>query len=80
MLWIRWAFIAANVVCSLLGLYWTSRNSLSKLGKIAGVSIWIWLLVGVALVVFLNVTAWHLVWWFLLGYASSVPSASDATN
>jgi hypothetical protein len=40
MLWIRWAFIAANVVCSLLGLYWTSRNSLSTLGKIAGAAIW----------------------------------------
>ena len=68
MLWIRWSFIAANVVCSLLGLYWTYRNSLSTLGKIAGAAIWIWLLVGVALVVFLKVTAWHLVWWFILGY------------
>jgi hypothetical protein len=53
---------------SLLGLYWTSRNSLSTFGKIAGAAIWIWLLVGVALVVFLKVTAWHLVWWFILGY------------
>jgi hypothetical protein len=68
MLWIRWSFIAANVVCSLLGLYWTSRNSLSTLGKIAGAAIWIWLLVGVALVVLLRVSAWHLVWWFILGY------------
>lgn len=68
MLWIRWAFIAANIVSSLLALYWTSRNSLSTLGKIAGAAIWTWLLVGVALVVFLKVTAWHLVWWFILGY------------
>ena len=68
MLWIRWTFIVSSVVCSLLGLYWTSRNSLSTLGKIAGAAIWIWLLVGVALVVFLKVTAWHLVWWFILGY------------
>jgi len=68
MLWIRWVFIASNVVCSLLGLYWTSRNPLSTLGKIAGAAIWIWLLVGVALVVFLKVIAWHLVWWLFLGY------------
>ena len=68
MLWFRWAFIAANAAYSLLGLYWTSRNSLSTLGKIAGAAIWIWLLVGVALVVLSKVSALHLVWWFILGY------------
>lgn len=68
MLWIRWAFIAANVVLSLLCLHWNSRNPLTTLGKIAGAAIWLWQLVGVALVVFLKVTAWHLVWWFILGY------------
>jgi hypothetical protein len=68
MLWIRWAFIAANVVYSLLCLYRNSRTSLSRFGKIAGAAIWIWHLVGVALVVLLRVSAWHLVWWFLLGY------------
>src|SRR5580692_10435255 len=68
MLWFRWAFIAANAVYSLLSSYWTSLNSLSTFGKIAGAAIWIWLLVGVALVVLSKVSAWHLVWWFILGY------------
>jgi hypothetical protein len=45
MLWIRWAFIEANVVLSLLCLHWNSRNPLTTFGKIAGVAIWMWQLV-----------------------------------
>ena len=41
---------------------------MSTFGKIAGAAIWIWQLVGVALVVLLKVSAGHLVWWFILGY------------
>ncbi|HMH11980.1 MAG TPA: hypothetical protein VK578_02620 [Edaphobacter sp.] len=80
MLWIRWAFIAANVVLSLLCLHWSSRNPSTTFGKIAGVAIWMWQLVGVTLVVFFKLTAWHLVWWFILGYLLVMRSVQIMTR
>jgi hypothetical protein len=68
MLWIRWAFIFANVAYCLMSLFWNSRTSLSRFGKIAGAAVWLWQLVGVTIVVGLCFSAWHLIWWFILGY------------
>jgi hypothetical protein len=69
MVWIRWAFIAANALYSLIAIYWSSRSPvLSTFGKIAGATPWFWQLLGVVLVILLHVSAWHLLWWFIAGY------------
>jgi len=69
MVWIRWAFISLNALYCILSLYWESRSNSNTFGKLAGAAVWIWQLVGVVIVVWLGVSAWHLLWWFVLGYA-----------
>lgn len=71
MLWLRWAFIALNVVFCLGTLLW-SCFAVNTYGKRAIMTptiwIYIWQLVGVGLVIWYGFSAWHLVWWFFLGY------------
>jgi hypothetical protein len=69
MLWIRWAFIALNVVYCVMSVVWSCQTSLSEFGKLASASIWVWQLVGVGLVVWYGFSVWHLFWWFFVGYA-----------
>ena len=69
MLWIRYTFIAANAIYSFMAIYWSSRApQLTIFGKFAGAAPWTWQLIGVALVISLNLSAWHLIWWFVAGY------------
>jgi hypothetical protein len=68
MLWIRWAFIVFNVAYSVMSVIWSRQTSLSEFGKLASASIWVWQLVGVGLVIWYDLSAWHLLWWFMVGY------------
>lgn len=78
MLWVRWSFLAFNVVACVAVLFSMEdgRRVISRiLAPSPGVEgildiVWwanVWQLIGVALVVWLNVTAWNLLWWFALG-------------
>ncbi|MFI5115962.1 MAG: hypothetical protein ACHP8B_04615 [Terriglobales bacterium] len=71
MLWLRWTFIALNVIVCLLALFDTSRKFTSE-GKreiaTPGAWIYIWQLVGVGIVIWGGFSAWHLVWWFVVGF------------
>jgi ABC-type spermidine/putrescine transport system permease subunit I len=67
-----WLFVTLNVVIC-VGCLWSTRwnrNALGDREKWGSPSnwIWIWQLIGVALVISLRVGAWHLIWWFVLGY------------
>jgi hypothetical protein len=67
-----WLFVSLNVVIC-VGCLWSTkwnRNALGDREKWGSPSnwIWIWQLIGVALVISLRVGAWHLIWWFVLGY------------
>lgn len=69
MIWIRWAFLAANVIYCLAWFRWTVHSSqLSAFGKTSMGSIAVWQLLGVVLVIWLRVSAWHLLCWFVAGY------------
>lgn len=69
MIWIRWAFLAANVVYSFAWLGWTAHSpKLSTFGKVSMGSIAAWQLIGVVLVIWLNFSAWHLLWWWIVGF------------
>ncbi len=73
MLWIRWAFIAANVIYSFAWIRWTKNSpQLNLRGKISMGSVGVWQLIGVALVIWLNLSAWHLLWWLPLGYLLNI--------
>jgi hypothetical protein len=69
MLWFRWSFIILNVVYCLMSVKWSRQTTLTEFGKLASASIWVWQLIGVGLVVLNNFSAWHLLWWFCVGYA-----------
>jgi hypothetical protein len=68
MLWVRWAFIVLNVGYCAMAVIWSRQTSLSEFGKLASASIWVWQLIGVGLVVYYGFSAWHLLWWFPVGY------------
>ena len=67
--WIRWGFIALNVVYPLMCLKWVGETNLAAYGKAASVSLSLWQISGAVAVACLGFSAWHLVWWFVLGYA-----------
>jgi hypothetical protein len=69
MLWLRWAFITLNVVYCALAVIWSRDTPLNKFGKLASALPYLWQLIGVALVVRYGFSAWHLLWWFAVGYA-----------
>ena len=69
MLWIRWAFIVLNVVyCASAAIYWSSYTRYNRLSRLASASPYLWQLLGVGLVINFEFGAWHLIWWFILGY------------
>lgn len=69
MLWMRWAFIILNVIYSVKAVGWSlTHTRLNSYGKLASASIWIWQLLGVAIVVWYGFSAWNLLWWVVVGY------------
>lgn len=69
MFWLRWAFIVLNVVYCVAAVTWSRHTQFNRFGKLASASVWIWQLIGVGLVVWYGFSAWHLLWWFFVGYA-----------
>ncbi len=67
MLWLRWIFIFINLAYCVIALTWERQSQFNRLGKVAGSSIWIWQLIGVGIVVKYGFSAWHLIWWFIVG-------------
>jgi hypothetical protein len=51
MLWLRGVFILLNVIYCLMAVAWSTNAQFNQFGKFASSSIWIWQLIGVALVV-----------------------------
>jgi hypothetical protein len=72
MLWLRWAFIALNVIVCVGTLIW-SCIAFNAYGRraITTPTIWVyvWQLIGVGIVVWCGFSAWHLLWWLFVGYA-----------
>jgi hypothetical protein len=68
MLWIRWAFLCANGVYCVLALKWSFETAGTRFGKLTVASPWVWQLVGLAIVIRYHFSAWHLLWWFCMGY------------
>jgi hypothetical protein len=69
MIWIRWAFITLNVIYCVLAVFWSRNIQFNRFGKLMSASVYLWQLIGVGLVVWFGLSAWHLLWWFLAGYA-----------
>ncbi len=79
MLWLRWAFLAFNVVACVAVLL-SKEDGRSMIGRLLSPApgaqgimdvagwVYVWQLAGVVLVVWLNVSAWHLLWWFAAGW------------
>jgi hypothetical protein len=71
-----WAFVVLNfVVC--VGCLWSTKWSYNAHGDREQWGspanwIFIWQLVGVGLVVGLNFSPWHLIWWFVVGIPVSI--------
>jgi hypothetical protein len=73
MLWVRWAFIALNVVyCASAAIYWSRYTKYNQLSRVASAAPYLWQLIGVSIVVYYGFSAWHLVWWFIIGYLLSM--------
>ena len=69
MIWIRWAFLAANIIYSLLAISWNrDLTYLNSYGRAMSAILWVWQLIGVAVVIVAHLSAWLLLWWFALGY------------
>jgi len=71
-LWIRWAFIILNVAYCLMAVIWSRQTMLTRFGRLASASPYLWQLIGVGLVLAFNISAWHLLWWFFVGYALTI--------
>lgn len=64
-------FLALNAVVSVLGVFHWSR--LWNRSGVWGMStpagwIWVWQGLGVGLVLYLEASPWHLLWWFPAGF------------
>ena len=68
MLWLRWAFIVVNVIYCVMAVIWSRGTPFNSFGKLASASPYLWQLIGVGLVMFYGFSAWHLLWWFAVGY------------
>jgi hypothetical protein len=68
MLWLRWAFIVVNLIYCLMAVIWSRSTSFNRFGKLTSASPYLWQLIGVGLVVLYGFSAWHLLWWFAVGY------------
>ncbi len=79
MIWLRWSFLAFNVFACIAVLLSDERGRplisrlISPESGVSGVFdtagwIYVWQLVGVGLVIWLHLSAWHLFWWFVLGW------------
>jgi hypothetical protein len=68
MLWLRWAFIVLNVIYCVMAVIWSRSTPYNRFGKLASASPYLWQLIGVGFVVFCGFSAWHLLWWFAVGY------------
>jgi phosphatidylserine synthase len=67
-----WSFVVLNIVVC-VGCLWSTTWNYNALGERErwnnpGNWIWAWQLLGVVLVVSLKVSAWHLIWWYIVGY------------
>lgn len=68
---IGWIFLALNAVVSVwsiwVNVHTYNRHGVSMIKTPVG-WIWIWQLLGVLLVLFFNLSPWHLIWWLGMGF------------
>ena len=70
-----WIFLVLNVVISLWSIWVNmhTRNGSGVLHVKTPVGwLWIWQLLGVPLVLVFNLSPWHLIWWFLVGFVVTI--------
>lgn len=83
MLWIRWAFLIFNVVACVAALL-SKDDGRPLIAKLVSPSsgaqgildtagwVYVWQLLGAGLVIWLHASAWHLLWWFVVGWIIAV--------
>ena len=72
---IAWIFWAVNCLGSIGAIIYCSR--LYNVNGVWGLAtpggwVWIWQLIGVALVPLTGLSPWHLLWWFPLGVVACI--------